>query len=336
MIAASNNSKMIGIMRKILIHSLLLFFIFGIALSTLSIGGDQLEDDSSYRKAPPAMLEFWLRFHEIGLCQGMKASFEFNEGGMKVRSLIDDEKSYQKFQELIQPLQRSFQIELDASRPVVEKKEREKDKDKEADHNEKDPPPSVWENYELRYNLGGSSIPYGEKEDSFTSRSSVFPEDVIKMRLYLYTVQTLELNGKMERYASDLADLDHFTQVPGIKPDLRARAMKICAAHAQELGRIIFKLNANLLLAIPKSKENGKAFRPLDHSTADSASLPHSANNIAEAAYVVRQSVDRFIHPEQFTVELNELRKPNLLDLLKNLSRMCSDYQKEIGKSKRK
>jgi hypothetical protein len=344
MIAARNNSKIIGLMSKILLHSLLCFFgffgffVFGVSLSKTSISDDQLSNLSSYRKAPRALLEFWLRFHEIGLCQGLDAVFDFNESGMKVQSLIEDEKSYQKFQELIQPLQRSFQIELDVSRPAVEKKEKEKEKEgeEEAEHKEKDPPPSIWENYELRYNLGDSSVPYGDQEDSIIVRHSLFPEDVIKQRLYLYAVQTIELNRKMGRYASDLANLDYFRQDPEIKPDLRARAKKICFAHARELGRIILKLNANLSLAIPKSKQKGKALETSGKSIADSKSIPHSAINIVDAAHVVAQGVDRFIHPEQFTVGLSELRAPGLLHSLKNLSMMCSDYQKGIGKSKSK
>jgi hypothetical protein len=336
MIAARNNSKITGLMSKILLHSLLCFYVFGVALSKTSISDDQPSDFSSYRKAPRALLEFWLRFHEIGLCQGIDAAFEFNESGMKVQSLIEDEKSYQKFQELIQPLQRSFQIELDVSRPAVETKEKEKEGEEEAEHKEKDPPPSIWENYELRYNLGDSSVPYGDQEDSIIVRHSLFPEDVIKQRLYLYAVQTIELNRKMGRYASDLANLDYFRQDPEIKPDLRVRTKKICFAHAQELGRIIYKLNANLSLAIPKSKQKGKALETSGKSIADSKSIPHSAINIVDAAHVVAQGVDRFIHPEQFTVGLSELRAPGLLDSLKNLSRICSDYQKEIGNAKSK
>jgi hypothetical protein len=337
-IAARNNSKIIGIMSKILFRSLFYFLIFGVALSKTSMGDDQLADFSSYRKAPRALLEFWLLFHENGLCQGMDSTFEFNESGMKIQGLIEDEKSYQKFQKLIQPLQRSFQIDLDVSRPAVEKKGKEKEEEgeDEVEHNEKDPPPSIWENYELRYNLGDSSVQYGDREDSIIVRRSLFPEDVIKQRLYLYAVQVLELNRKMGRYASDLANLDYFTQDPGIKPDLRARARKICFAHARELGKIIFKLNTNLSLAIPKSKQKGKALETSGKSIADSKSIPHSAIKIAEAVHVVEQSVDRFIHPEQFTVELSELRKPRLLDSLKNLSGMCSDYQKRIGNSKSK
>lgn len=278
------------------------------------------EEGSSYRKAPRALQEVWLRFHESALCQGMDATFEFNESGMKVRSLIEDEKSYQKFQEMIQPLQSSFQIELDVSRPMKENKEGVSDQD------ENDPPPGIWQNYELRYNLGHSSMKLSE-QNSLEMLQSDF--EILKMRMYLYAVQTIELNKKMERYASDLPVLSRVSSDPAIEPNLRAKAKAISLMHSLELGKVISKLRTNLILAIPRTKQKEQTHA--GKSSGNTKSVVDSSIQIADAAHAVAQRIFQFIYPERFTVGVEELRGSSFLDSLKALSRMNSDFQKEMS-----
>jgi hypothetical protein len=309
------------------------FFIFCLLVFEFLPVGDSiacaLPEDTSYRKAPRALLEIWLRFHEVGLCQGVDAAFEFNERGMKVRSLVENEKSFQKFQEMLELLQNSFLIELETSRPSVEKeKKQEEEEDKEEKlHDDRDPPTSLWENYELRYNLGDTLA--AQQRDHVVFEDGI-SDWVLKQRLYLYAVQTLDWNKKMERYASDILVLVRFAGDPAVAPDLQSRANAVCLAHAMELGKVISKLNASLSQAIPKSKKNGRAS---SHTISASKSLVHSANQIADAAHATAQQIFRFLHPEQFTVRLNDLRDPGLLDSLTKLAKMNSDFQKEIGKS---
>jgi hypothetical protein len=289
---------------------------------------------SSYGIAPRPLLELWLRFHEAGLCQGMDSAFEFNESGMKVRSLVEDEKSFQRLQEMLEPLQSSFQIELDVSRPKVEKKSN--------DENENDPPPGIWENYELRSNMGDPVAQAEGTRDAIANttgtgvnrlRAGAFSDEVLKQRLRLYAEQILDQKKKMERYASDMRVLVHIAFDPAIEPALQAKAGGVSLAHAQELGKLLVKLEANLSLAIPKSKSKGRL--PSNAEKSDDASNPllHSSDRIANDAHALAQRIYRFVHPEQFTVDLDELREPSLLESIKDLFKMDSEFQKEMDRS---
>jgi hypothetical protein len=315
----------------------LYLLVFELLPASCSIAGD-LPGNEFYRKAPRAFLEAWLQFHAMDLCQGVDATFEFNESGMKVRSLVEDERIFQKFQAILEPLKKSYQIELETSRLSVDKgKEKEEGDEEEGDnkeeklHNDKDPPPSLWENYELRYNLGDPLAARQRDQIIIEEGNDVGLSDwVIKQRLYLFAVQTLDLNKKMERYASDLQALVRVAVEPAIASDLRSKANAVGFAHALELGKIIARLHANLSQALPKSKKTAKA---LPHATGDIKSLVRFSDQIAEAAHAASQQIIRFLHPEQFTVGLDDLRAPSLFDGLTNLARMNSDFQKEIGKS---
>jgi hypothetical protein len=309
-------------------HRTVNLILFSLCVLLFSPTGGSAED-SSYRKAPRALLEAWLRFHEAALCQGIDAAFEFSESGMKVRSQIEDEKSFQKFEEMLEPLKSSFQIELEASHPSLEKKDKKSKEDKDSD-NDRNPPPSLWENYELRYNLGDSFAQIKDRYAFEEVRNQANSDEILKQRLYMYASQILDWKKKMQRYASELSNFARVFCDPAISPDLRARANALCLAHAQELGKIIIKLNSSLSLAIPKSNEKRKA--PASAGIASKSTIDFSLQ-IAESACALARQIDRFLHPEQFTVELNDLRQPSLLDSINNLSKMDSDFLKEIGKS---
>lgn len=304
--------------------------VFGLAPARGEDAGDS-SGDAFYRKAPRPLLEVWLRFHEAGLCQGVEASFEFSDSGMKVRSVVEDEKSFQKFQEMLAPLQNSFRIEQETVRPDLEEKEEDEEGEKSRDDN--DPPASLWENNELRYNLGDPLAALQRDGVAFVdARDSAISDWVLKQRLYLYAVQTIDLNRKMERYASLLNPLARMARDAAVAPDLQSRANALCLAHAVELGKVLSKLNANLGQAIPKPEKKRKPRRFAD----DSKSALTASKHIADAAGDVARQVRRFLHPEQFTVGLDDLRAPGILDCLENLTAMTLDFQKEIGKSVKK
>ena len=103
-----------------------------------------LYDDTPHKGTPRKLQEAWLRFHEVGLCQDVDAAFVFDESGVKVWSRIESDKSYLKFQALFAPLRKLYPVELYINRPREEK---------EAENGD-NPPPSLWQNYELRSNLG--------------------------------------------------------------------------------------------------------------------------------------------------------------------------------------
>jgi hypothetical protein len=303
---------------------LLIFFYFFVLGASTALPFDGAGPEPvSYRAAPRPLLELWLRFHESGLCQGLDVDFDFNESGMKVRGLMGDEKSYQKFQEMLEPLQSSFRIELDVSRPKVEKRS--------SDQNENDPPPGIWENHELRYNMGDDSVaPTKEQPELEQLRDTSFYE-ILKQRLRLYAEQILDQKKKMERSASDMRVLVQIALDSAIDPALRAKACRVSLAHAQELGKLLTKIDANLSLAIPKSKARGRSSP--NGGKADGAQLIESSSDrIANDAHVLAQIIYRFVHPEQFTVDLGELRQPGLLESVRDLSKMNSEFQKQIDR----
>jgi hypothetical protein len=311
---------------------LFLSFFFGVLIIAPAIGvpNDDLRENLVYVKPPRALVEFWLHFHEIGLCQSVHASFELNERGMKIKSLVEDEKSYQKLEDMLAPLRRSFQIELETSYPAVKEKD-----GKESDH-ENNPPPAIWENYELRSNLGDPIAKHIDREDLEGIRSSTVDTQehgLLISRLYLFAVQTLDWNKKMEHYASDLSALTRISQDQSVDQDLRIKADAICRTHAQELAKLLVKLDGNLADAIPKSTKKSKPLS-LVKSGNPSNAASNASMQIENAVHTLARRIYKFIYPEQFTVELGELREPSLLDSLKNLSEMVANFQKTIGKTK--
>ena len=89
-------------------------------------GGAYLPGDTPTHHAPRKLVEAWLRFHEMDLCQEMDAVFAFNDSGMEVWCLVKDERSYQKLQELLEPLRATCRIELYTTRLPAEKKSDER------------------------------------------------------------------------------------------------------------------------------------------------------------------------------------------------------------------
>lgn len=312
-------------MYRVFSFSLICFFAMGIAYGRSTDNAPT--EDLSYRNAPREMLELWLHFHEADLFLGMNATFEFSRNGMKVHCLVEDKKDFQKLQEMLEPYRRLFQIELDVAYPPATEKPDE-------DNYENDPPPSLWENYELRYNLGDPVAQAKDRPEFERLRSRAFLDDLLKRRLYLYAVQILEWNKKMERYASGLHALAQVVYDPEIEPDIRKEANSVCLAHAHEMEKLLEKLQSNLSQAIPKSGEKDSSGSV--HKSSAPKSVIDTSVQIADAARVVARRIRHFIYPEQFTVGLDELREPSLLDSLKNLSGMDSDFQAELGRFGRK
>jgi hypothetical protein len=132
-----------------------------------------------------------LRFHELELCQSVDAVFVFDTKGVEVWCLIEDERSYQRVVELLEPLRASFEVTLYTHRPPPPPKKGPDDKD---------PPPGIWNNAELREYLqdpfarGGAAAsglsvrpPAGEGTD---------PDMFLKQRMIMFADQTLDW-GKM-------------------------------------------------------------------------------------------------------------------------------------------
>ena len=154
------------------------------------------------RATASELAEAWVRFHESSLCQGLDAAFVFHERAMGITGTVLDEKSYEKFQELLRPLKATYAIEVHLDRPKEDERTGEKkDKDKDKDD---DPPASLWENYELRAFLGDPFARAREREgfdDDLQLRFPPPPDEVLKQRLRVFAERTLAWNSEIERYA---------------------------------------------------------------------------------------------------------------------------------------
>ena len=292
-------------------------------LMPIRVCGADSPENRPARDTPLDLARIWLRFHETELCQGVRAVFKFESDGMAVRSLVEDERSYQRFLQMLGPLRGAYRIELDESRPPEDKKSGDS----------WDPPPSLWENYTLRSYLRD---PFAE------SRDRLDPEDapqedpsmgdwLLKRRLWFFAEQTLDWNKRMERYAEELPALTHTALDISVEPEVRSRASAICGAHARNLGKYLEKLEENLERALPQSASGDRPPAEADPSAAIRTSAERAAH-ISAAARRVGGRIHSFFYPEQHTVEVEELRQPSLLQSLKELQRANEDFQKTLGR----
>ena len=288
------------------------------------IASQALYNDTPHKGTPRKLQEAWLRFHEAGLCQEVDAAFVFDESGVKVWSRIESDKSYLKFQALFAPLRKLYPVELYINLPRKEKEEENGD----------NPPPSLCQNYELRSNLGDRAAQlsvYAEEQDTINASQ---PDELMKLRLLVYAEQTLSRNRKMEHYALDLFVLARAAFDSGLPLDIRSKALAICLAHAKNLEKNIGKLTSGLAQAIPRSAkgESGSA-QPAADPYAENELLPEKAEQIYAYAQSIARRVHRFIYPEYYTIELEELRYPSLLESLRTLQRMVMKFQGALAKS---
>jgi hypothetical protein len=291
------------------------------------IGASQTPEGLPGRNTPKELTEAWLRFHEAELCQGIDAVFVFKDNGMEVRGRIEDESAFQKFEAMLQPLRGSHKVELHLDRRQEEKTPGEK--------REMDPPASLWENYELRSFLGDPAARARERID-FEEDSVLYlppPADMLKQRLLIYADQVLEWNRKIERYAKHVSALTRVARDPGLPPGLHTSASVVAMAHARNMEKFLSKLNANLEHAFPRFEKRDRTIQPEKAGPAPK-DITDFADQVADYAHTVSQRVSQFIHPEHYTVGLDELRRPGLLEDLKTLQKMNSDFQKVFAKTR--
>jgi hypothetical protein len=279
------------------------------------------------RDTPSKLTEAWLRFHEAELCQGIDAVFVFKENGMEVRGLIEDDRISQKFETMLQPLRSFYRVELHLDRRQEEKKP---DENKEGN-----PPASLWENNELRSFLGDPAARARERID-FEEDSQLDlppPGVMLKQRLRLYAEQVLEWNRRIERYATHASALTRVAHDPGFPSGLRASAGAVVMAHARNMGKLLSKLNGSLEHAFPRL-EKGDRIVPPEKTGPAPKDIVDFADQVSKYAQTVAQRVSQFIYPEHYSVGLDELRRPGLLESLRTLRKMNSDFQKEFAKAK--
>jgi hypothetical protein len=266
--------------------------------------------------------EVWLRFHEAELCQGVDAVFAFSEKGIEIWSVVEEEKSYQKLLELLAPLRASQQVSLYATRPVPEKKSPE----------DRDPPPSLWNNMEIR-SYFQDLRDTGQGGVTVRPKTPGDPDFLVKQRIMMFAVQTLELDRKMKRYTADLTEISEVAFGAEFEPGLRRRAADTCLAHTQGIRRVAEKLTENLILALPKGSK--KLSERAERSKRSPVGPPdQSMISLASATRSIARRIYRFIHPEKHTVGLVDLREPSLLESLKSLRTMTEDFQNAAQKAR--
>jgi hypothetical protein len=279
------------------------------------------------RHTPRKLAEAWLKFHDQDLCQGIDAHFTFSGNGMEVGGLFESSNLHQKFEALLDPLRSSYKIDVHLERRSEEKK---KDEDKG-----KNPPASLWENLELRSFLGDAMARARERIDFDDDLPFELPppNEMLKQRLLIYAEKVLEWNSKMEIYAKHLPDLTWVAQDPALSPGLRARAAAVVSAHVRKMEKLLSRLQTNLERAFPPSEKPYGTIRS-EKPEAEIENMVDDAGHLSDYAQIVSQRVHQFIYPERYTVSLEELRRPSLLESLRTLRKMNVDFQKAFAKAK--
>ena len=308
----------------------------GIALMLLILGapdepraqsGSDLSNMAASRGIPLGQVaaplrNAWLRFHENDLCLVVDAVFVFQPKGMEIWCRAKDERSLQELNALLTPLQSSYRIDLYAAYSDREKKPWEREDD--------DPPPSLWNNAELRsYFRDPADTRWGAVDDS---ASNLIPDRgldlVMKRRIMLYSDQILEWMKKMDRFAKGLPSLAGAGYGEDPVPEIQARARAVSRDHVREIGRYAGRLFESLRHAFPRGSGNGllpQGPKPIP----DTSDSPYdSALRVSAQAQDLNQSILRFLYPQNYTVTLTDLRDPGLLDLMKAVQQSASDFER--------
>lgn len=278
------------------------------------------------RDAAAPLRDVWLRFHESDLCLNIDSVFVFHARGLEIWCRVKDDRGYQELTAFVEPLQKSYRIDLYATRADREKKPWAREDD--------DPPPSLWNNAELRLyfrdpldnRLGTSN----ESEDGVSAPRNADPE--LKRRIKLYSDQIAEWTGKIDRLSHDLAALAGAGYGADIVADSKARARAVCLDHVREIGKCAGKLVENLRHAFPRGK--AETASPQSAKKAAEISAYDSALNVVSEAHGFTDRMLRFLYPQSHTVSLADLREPRLIDLLKTLQQAVADFERSAQRAR--
>jgi hypothetical protein len=254
------------------------------------------------------------------------AVFVFGAEGMEVWCLVEDDKSYGRFSGILAPLERSHQVELYATYPTKEEKKKPED-----------PPPSLWNNLELRAFLRDPSVIGFLRQDvemvhgnPIGGRRNFF----MRQRLMLYAAETLEWARTMRRFATCLPATTGVAFDSTARQDVRDRAVPICRDHAREVAKHAGKIMNNLARALPKLPKRADVTGTANAESAAPSPQP-AANQICASAQSVSQSIYRFFYPRNHSVQVVDLKESRLLDSLTKLQDMASEFELSLLKSRR-
>ena len=300
------------------------------------------------RDTPPGLIEAWLDFHREGLCRNLDAVFAFDGQGMEIWCRSEDNGNLRKLQRIIDPLRNSHSVELYLTRPA-KKNSGEDDKVTRTDI-----PPSLVENRELRSNLRFhaeqinkpivitivdadgqtyTQILPGVSGGASASNAAAINERVLRSRLTAWANSVLESNRIMRQYAADIPELLGVAFEPAFDAGLRGRAKDVCRKHAKDMVKNIVDLKKNLSRAFPKTpaKTAGNKKSAKEKSPAALSAVMEKADMLAAGARALSGRIYRFIYPDQYTVDLDELQRPGLLVSLDALEAEAGDFDQALA-----
>jgi hypothetical protein len=240
---------------------------------------------------------------------------------MEVWCRIEEEKSYQKLLEMVSPLRASWQIGLYPTHSLAAKKRPE----------DNDPPASLWNNAELLSYIGISSGSESSQwEQALGSHEEMRHFEARKQRLLMYANQLLELSRKLKRLGVEMPALALASSEDAYAPDQRRRAIAVCRSHAQALDKCAARLSESLAQALPRgvkrAEDAAKTRRP------DAGAAPMDiALKLANTSRSLSRRIYRFLYPQDHTVELTDLREPGLLESLRSVRELTSEFEKALA-----
>lgn len=280
------------------------------------------------REVAPPLREAWLRFHEGDLCLDIDGVFVFQPRGVEIWCRTKDERGYRQLAALMEPLRRSFQVEIYATRADREKKTGQPQDD--------EPPPSLWTNGELRLFLRDPFYDsrVGTQYDPAEVSDGPGPAPEMKRRMKLFSDQILEWEAKMVRLASDLPVLADAGYGESPLPDIRSRAREVCLGHAREVRKCVDSLVENLTHALPRGTKTGSAAMAAAPARIFADTPVRGAPVLARQAQEAGVRIIRFLYPQAHTVTLTDLREPSLIDILKAYQQTVSDFETSARKAR--
>ncbi len=267
--------------------------------------------------APRQVLEVWLRYHETEVCQDADAVFVFNPKGVEVWCEAADEKGCQKLVDMFSGLKAAYEIDFYVTRPTPARKRED----------EKNPPPSLWNNAELLRYL---KDPFGSSmaADSNVARRDVESrhDEMLKQRLLMYAEQVQDWNQRLKRCGVEIPALARAGFGTEFPQDLKKRAVLVCMAHVQTLDKYAARLNDALQQALPRPARNSgdKSKSGTFHKKGTPVEI---AAQLSAATRVLYGRINGFLFPQHHTVEITDLREPGLLESLRTLRELAADFQ---------
>jgi hypothetical protein len=323
------------------IHGMILPYIAAFLLFFEALGTCPVDDFSTFREGlnllgealepsadwpgpdvPRDLRELWLRFHESELCLGLDVVFVFNQKGAEIWCLVEEERDYRRFAELVDRLRKSRSISLYVTRPSADKKSTDRE----------DPPPSLWNNDELRrYLQDPLARGYANTiSDRLNVDNSLGPDFMLRQRMLMFAAQTLDWQKKLLRYALDIQTLAPVAYGAGAAVDLKARSAAVCLMHAQGIAKYAEKLTENLTHALPQTTKQPPILdSPKDAPTCNPL---YCAYQLSFLGRTVARRIHRFIHPREHSIDLSDLRDPSLLESLRALRRSAAAFERQARK----